>query len=1046
MTQINQYTKGRLYRYLISVMVVFLAMTFLMPGLRAQSGQKPVTVFGTVTDDKKVPVMGAVVQITESTRLVVTDESGNFEIEVPSIGSTINIEADGFDPQTVTVTGTEMTIILIHSVEGQGIRDRVYLPWAVSDRRSVTASVATITHEELRKSPVMSLSRAVSGRLPGFTVLQTSGEPGFSSESWRIRGNRTLESGGMNNMSKGGYGAPIAVVDGVERSFTDFDASEIESFSILKDAAATNIYGLRGANGVIFITTKRGQENKRTIDFEMSSGIVAPTRLPKYLGSFDYARLFNEARRNDGLAPVYTGADLALYKSGANPLTHPDNDYYGEFLKPYALQSKMALTLSGGNKLARYFVAMSYNNEGSLYDRTDENPDFATRSNYSRFNTRVNLDISITPRLTAVINIAGRLEMRNYPYSAESTVWGLLSNLPPNAFPLSFPGIDPGLKKEIFMLGGTSVYQSNPLGELSYRGFTKGTRRYYQLGVGLNYDLGFITEGLVAGFMLDADGYNLYNVSRYQTYSSWAYVEGGDNIRYKTPSSLTVGTGWNANSWDGLNLNLRYDKSFGESNVKAFAMMRRFRQVNPQANQPDLKNEDFVLRLNYSFKNRYYVEATGTYSSNDNIYLTEVPRVFLPVISGGWIISDEGFLSGLESLNLLKIRASHGLTANDWYTFTDPNNLRYRFPYRNRYWTSGWNTAWGISLRAMPNSAYEGAIPNLEFTAEKGRMTNIGIDARFLSNRLSLTSDLWVERRFDIYTSGEGTIPQAFGALTAFLPITNEGIVDSKGFEIQLGWNDKVGAVSYWINGMFDMSRNKIVYMTEPTRDYPYQVETGGPVRQDWGLIALGLFKNQADVDNSPVQTFGAYQAGDIKYKDLNGDNIIDVNDLTSIGQGRWPLVSYAMDMGLKIGQFDFSMLWQGSTEFSHYLSSNYFRPFTSNGSISEYALDRHRVAPGYENATFPRLSTLYSDNNLRISTFWLQDITYIRLRNLEIGYNVSGIRAEKLGLHGIRVYVNAYNLLTFDNFKTLDPEDPSAGVSSYPMTKVTNMGLILKF
>lgn len=1052
MTQIKQYIKGRLYNLVLPVVIALLGMTFFLPGLHAQARQTPFTVYGNVTDAKMVPIMGAIVRLQEYTRFAETDELGNFEIEVPGSNSILTVEAAGFATQTVTVTGAELHIQMAEAIAGQEAKDRIYLPWAISDRRSITSAVGTISHQELRQSPVMSLSQALSGRIPGFTVMQTTGGPGWSSENWRIRGTRTLEAGGNNNMAKGGSGAPIAVVDGFERTFTDFDASEIESFSILKDAAATAIYGLRGANGVIFITTRRGQENKRTIDFEASTGIVTPTRLPEYLGSYDYARLFNEARKNDGLSEPYTTEALDAYKDHSRPLRYPDNDYYAEFLNDFATMQKAALTLSGGNKLARYFIALSYNTENGLYARRDENPDFKVPSNYRRFNTRTNLDIIITKRLTAVVNIAGRLEFRNSPYTAESTIWSLISNLPPNAFPLSFMGVDPALNQKVFMLGGTSLFQSNPLGELSFRGYTNGMRRYYQMGVGFNYDLSFVTPGLTAGLMLDRDGYSLYNIGRYVTYRSWEYRENtaGEPIApipYKTPTTLTTGASWDYGAWSGYSFNLKYDKTFGESSVHALAMMRRFKTIRLEANQPDLKNEDWILRVNYSLKNKYFIEGLANYTSNDNIFLTNIPRIFLPAISAGWILSEEDFLSG-DLFSFLKLRGSFGLTGNDWYTYADPNGLRYRFPYRDRYWTrAAAMTYWGVTLVAGSTyTAYQGVIPNKDFTAEKGRVGNIGLDIRMLSDRLTLSTDLWFEKRYDIYTNGEGSIPQAFGTLVAYLPIMNQGIVNSKGFELDLGWNDKIGKVEYWVNGLFDMSKNKIKYMAEPLRDYPYLTETGGPVLQDWGLVALGLFKDQADIDNSPVQTFGKYQPGDIKYKDLNDDGKIDQNDYQAIGKGRWPTVSYAMDMGFRLGQFDFSMFWQGSTQYSKYLSYNYYRPFNSNGSASVYALGRYTDAASWEKATAPRLTTVASDNNHRISTYWLKDLWYLRLRNFEIGYNFTSLRVKKLGLYGARAYINAYNFLTFDNLKILDPEDPSAGITSYPMNRTTNLGIILKF
>jgi TonB-linked SusC/RagA family outer membrane protein len=1052
MSKLKQNTlDGRISRLLIFAVVAVLSWVLAVPVTNAQSRQTPIEVEGVLRNIQGVPVMGATVLIQESTSFTTSDEYGNFSITVPGAGSIINIEAEGFDLLSVTIADSRfLELELTYSEAGQGIRDKVYVPWGVSDKRSITGSISSITHEELRKSPVMALSTAVSGRLPGFTVIQGAGGPGLESYEWRVRGIRTLEDGGMNNMSKGGWGRPIIVVDGFEREFTDFDASEIESFSILKDASATALYGIRGANGVVHITTKRGQANKRTIDVELSSGIVTPTRLPSFLDSYGYAERHNEARINDGLSPLYYPSDLQKYQDGSSPLSHPDNDFYDEFIKEYTFQRKAALTMSGGNKIIRYFVSFAYNNQGGLYDRTSEFDLFTTKTNYTRYNTRVNLDISVTKRLTAAINMSGRIEDRRYPYDSEENIFNDISNTPPNAYPIQYTGIDPSLNKEILMLGGNSIYTTNPLGRLSYRGFREDTRRYYQLGINLKHDLDFIADGLAINFQFDADGYNYYRLSKYMNYRVWdRRVQPDESIIYQpfnTVSSLTSSYGSEVITYNGWNLHLDYDKTFGESKISGLAMWRRFNTVFMQANQPTQKIEDFAIRANYSFKNRYFLEAVTILTGSENFFLTNKPRLLLPAFSGAWILSDEDFMSGQDIFQYIKLRGSWGITANDNYTFTDPNGIKYRYPYRDRWWSQNSQHAFGTALTYFNPILREGVVPNKNFTPEKARMINLGIETRHFNNHLSFSTDVWFEKRFDIYTRGVGSVPLAFGALPDNLPIDNEGIVFSKGFETVLGWSGSSSKFNYWINGMVDYWTNKIEFMAEPYKEDPYRVETGGMVRQNYGLIALGLFKNQDDINTSPVQLFGPYQPGDIKYKDMNDDNVIDANDYTSIGKSTFPQLSYAMDMGFRYGGFDFSVLLQGSSMKSFYLDNNVVRAFTNNGKISDYANNRYTDEASWATADYPRLTSISNNNNWRISTFWLKDAAFVRVKNLEIGYNLPMASARKLGMYGMRVYLNGYNLLTFDNFKVFDPEDPNAGISKYPMTRIVNIGFNLKF
>lgn len=1049
MTQDKYKLSGRLYRIVISAMFAFLIPAFLLPGLLAQTRpQQAITVYGTVKDIKGIPVMGATVFLQESTVTTETDEGGNFEIIVPGAGSVLNFSAEGFQPFSATVSVALLEVVLQYSVEGQGIKDRVYMPWAVTDKRSVTGSITTIGQQELRKSPVMSMSNAVAGRLPGFTAIQAAGEPGFNSTNWRIRGIRTLEGGGMNNQEKGGVGTPIAIVDGFEREFIEFDPSEIESFSVLRDAAATALYGLRGANGVILITTKRGEANKRTIDVEISTGFATPTRMPKYFDSYNFVKLYNEARANDGLSQVYPDSIVEKYRLGTDPLNYPNNNYLDEFVKPYSLQSKAALTLSGGNKVIRYFTALAYNGQGGLYDRNDENPEYDTKSKYNRFNLRTNLDITMSKNFSVFVNMSGRLILTDRPFESDATIFGLLTNTPPNAYAHSFTGIDPGTGKSIFMLGGSNIYTLTPLRALSYRGYRKDTKRYYQISIGGKYDLSSITPGLHFGFAYDADGSNTFTTNLSEVRQVWlrSITTPTTYTPYNTVSALGTGGSASTFTYQGYNLNLNYDRSFGDHSLKGFAMFRRFQTIYLQTNLKDRRIEDYALRVNYSFKNRYFLEATTILSGTDNTFTTNTPRILLPAVSGAWIVSDESFLNGSDFLSFLKLRGSFGITGNDEYTFTDPNGYKYRYPNRNRFWTSTGQIRFGITPTAPPNVAYEGVIPNQDFTMEKARMANFGIDVKLLKNRLIFSSDLWFEHRYDIFVRGVGSTPQIFGALEEYLPISNEGIVDSKGYEAMVGWNDKAGDFSYWVNAYFESSQSKIINMSEPTKEYEWLVETGGPVRQDFGLVSLGLFKNQAEIDASPFQTFGPVKPGDIKYDDLNDDGVINTNDYKAIGNGTWPTKAYALDLGFAFKNFDFSMMWQGTTSRSLYINNNYVRPFQSNGSISEYAANRYTDEASWATADFPRLTTLANNNNLRISTFWLHNATFIRLKNLEIGYNVSTMRAKKIGLYGMRFYVNAYNLFTFDNLKVLDPEDQDAGVIKYPMTKITNVGIILKF
>lgn len=1012
---------------------------------------KATTIYGNVADRKGVPLMGVEVTVQESVNTAITDEFGDFTLQLEVATKQVSFFAEGFKPLTTRVLNSDfLKIILDASEEGQGIYDMVYMPWKVTDKRTNTASVSTTTHNELRKSPVMSLSNAISGRLPGLTVIQEAGGPGWDKGTWRIRGVRTLENIGINNMGKGGSGSPIIIVDGFERDFTGFDPSEIESFSVLKDAAATAIYGVRGANGAILVTTKRGQENRRTISLELSGGIVTPDRMPNMLDSYQHASLHNEARQNDGLDLLYTPQDLELYKNGLSPLTHPNNNYYKEFVKPFTLQNKAALTLSGGNRIVRYFLAFSFNRQNGLFARTDENPAFKTQSNYTQYNLRANLDVTLAKNLEAAFTLSNRIEDRKYPYDGTNPVFNILSSYPPNAFPLDFIGVDPALNQDVKMLGGNATYNKNPLGMLSYRGNTASTNRFYQFGVALKHNMSYLTQGLSANFEFNYDGWVTRNVFDYGSYRVWdRRVQPDQTITYSpynTESSLTKSTSSSATQMNGINFNFKYNRQFGDHKVDALLMFRRFSTIYKEANQSDYKVEDLAFRGTYSYKNRYFAEVTTTLSGAENFYYTPDKRVLFPAISAGWILSDEPFFGKSSLISFLKLRASWGLSGNDRYNYNDPNGFMYRYAYRDRWWTQSQQHIFGIAAKYLNDASREGVLPNKDFRIEKSSMYNVGLDAHFFKNKLTFSGDFFYENRYNIYTKGVGSIPFALGVEMNNLPIENKGEVHTRGMELQLGWKDRVGDFGYFITAYTDFTKNKIIEMSEPFKEDPYRVETGGIVGQDFGLVSLGLFKNQADIDNSPLQRFGPYQAGDIKYADLNKDGIVDENDITFIGKGNFPSINYAIDLGFSYKGFDMSMLFQGSSNSSIYLNNNAMRAFYNNGTISELALNRYTDEASWETATYPRLTTVANDNNWRLSTYWLKNASFLRLKNVEIGYNVPKRIMNKVGIDGLRIYLNGYNMFSIDNIKDFDPEDPSSGVSKYPQIKIFNLGLNFKF
>lgn len=1042
------------YKYILLIFALFLSVQI----ASAQKTQdKDITIHGNVKSDKGLPLMGVTVTVQDSFIDAETDELGDFEITVPKKGAVLVFNADYFQEvfQQVTSDGY-LQIIMKDAVAGQGVGDYVNRPWRTDRQRSITGSVATTHNEQLRKSPVMSLGNALAGRVSGLYIRQLAGLPGFDEATIMVRGTRTLYDGAYNAMTVGGSPNPLIIVDGFERNFSELDASEIESFSVLKDVSATALYGMRAANGVILVNTKRGQLNRRTVDLDISSGIVTPTNLPHYLDAYNYASLYNEARHNDGLENTYSDEDLALYKSGASPLTHPNVNFYDEFIKNYAYQKKASLTMRGGNKIVRYFVALAYNSQDGLFAHTNENADFSTNISYNKYNLRSNIDVNVTDWLTVSADVAGRIEDRRYPSIATADILQALMT-PSNAYPISFKGIEPTLNKEILMLGGNSLYKNNPLGYLSYSGYNENTRRYYQVTAKAKADLSeFITKGLSVEASYYMDGYNLYRVEKSRNFLVWQYSKLADGTNKYTSfgqeTSLATSGYYDVDRYNGLDANIKYNREFGKHGVNAMLLYNQQTTEFRQNNQSDMKYQNYAFYANYSYNNKYFIDVTGSYMGSDRFYDTNNRRLFYPAVGAAWIISGEDFMKGTGGwLDYLKLRGSFGIVGNGSYAFEDVNGNDERYPARQRWWTSSGQQYFGTSLTSAI-TVREGRFDNPNVTVEKSRMLNVALEGTLLNHRLNFTAEYWKDHRYDIYTVGVGSTPWIIGLMDNRLPIGNEGIVNTSGVEFSLGWNDHIGGFRYSVNGFFNWWDSEIIAMAEPYKEYDNLLETGRRVRQDYGYISLGLFKDWDDVNNSPTQTFGPYQPGDIKYKDLNGDNIIDSNDLTAIGDGLDYRMSFALDFNFAYKGFDLSLLFQGVSCKSNYLNGDSFRAFYDNGGITEVALGRYRMnddgSNNYATATYPRLTTLSNDNNWRASTFWMYDGSYLRLKNAELGYSIPEKLLKKSQVSGIRVYLNAYNAYTWSYVSKLgyDPEDVAAGTSRYPQVRVFNLGINLTF
>lgn len=1037
-----------------------LVMLICAPYLEAQSKKaqpKDFTVYGNVKSAKGIPLMGVEITVQDSFINTVSDENGDFSITIPSIGSVLVFYTDYYNEAFQTILSTDYLQIIMYEAEaGQGARDKVNMPYWTTQKRNVTASLNTISWDDFDKAKVMDMGNALQGRVLGMNARLMAGAPGFEETTYIIRGNRSLN--GMdseNSVDLFGDVYPIIIVDGFERDFEKLDPHEIESFSILRDAAATAIYGNRGANGVILVNTRHGETNKRTINFSYFEGLANPVAMPDYVDAATHAEWYNEALVNDGYEPLYTQEDIDLYRSGKSPLTHPNTDFYDSVMNKFASQRRATVSFNGGNQIARYFVLIGYSYQKGLW-KTNNNPAYETNSDYGKYNIRSNVDINITKWLRLEAQLGNRiLEIRN-PCVNTADILNEMHN-PANSYPLYFTGTDPELNIPVFMLGGDAIHLSNPYGMVNYHGYSEKTHRYYQNTGRFVADFSrFGLTGLGMEICGHIDGWNYYDIEKTQNFNVWKYSRTFDGqdvyTKFNTENSLSTSTSYNIRRYYGAEAKLTYSNKWGDHSFSGLALFTRCRQENKQNNNPDFRYENYAMWLNYSFRNRYFMDVTGSYAGSDKFFYTNNRREFYPSVGLGWIISSEPWMKGASWLNYLKMRASWGISGNNNYKFTDTNGNDERYPARARWVSYDMSQCkFGTSLTSTQSTS-EGRMPNPNIRVEKGEMVNWALELAAFRHRLNFEVDIWYEHRYDIYTASVGLYPKIHGAVDARMAITNDGIVDSQGIEVELSWADKVKYFSYSILGQFSYCDGVMKNIGEPYREYDNLWNTGNRPRMDYGFICTGIFKDWDDINNSPPQMLGTYQPGDLKYEDLNKDGVVDMNDITAIGAGKDPRMQFNLAINLQYRNVGLDILFQGTGCMSNYLYPDSNRAFYDQGTAQNWMAGRfHYDADGnsnWETATYPRFTAQPNDNNWQCSTFWMKSSLYLRLKNVELSYHLPEKWFKNIALEKAKIYVSSYNPLTWSPmlYYNVDAEDLLAGIQRYPRTRTFNIGVDLTF
>lgn len=1036
-----------------------------------------ITVSGTVLDKTtNDPLIGVSVVVKGVANAgTITDMDGKFTLKLPYAEAPLVFSYLGYQPQEI-VPGAKKELTVLLQEDTKALQEVVVVGYTKQRKETMIGSVATITTKDLTQSPTANINNALAGRLPGLIVNQyAGGEPGVDQSELFIRGKATY-----------GNQSAIVIVDGIERGMSYLAPDEIETFTILKDASATAAYGIRGANGVIVITTKRGKAaEKATVNLKASIGINQPIGFPEYLGSADYATLYNEARLNDA---KMTGADISSLnlfsqqaidnfrraKGDNSDGLGYDWDYYDFAFKP-GLQEDISLSIRGGTDKVRYYVLANYFSQGGNYKYSNAG-EYDSQTKFTRYNFRSNIDININRYLSTRLDLGARITDRNAPGTTAGRLMTICATQPPylpilveeNAHPQNEEYIQQNPRG---MLYGDNIYRYNLLGELSRTGYLNEKNTYLNGSFAMNLDMEFLTKGLKAEVMfsydasegrwinrkLDTykDGYREY--PKYATFmpieGSDAYMAGGHYTgAYKTGNKYdidqTIGNGFSHNASDGrtyIQARLDYNRLFSNRH-EVTAMLLANRGNRTVNNELAYHSQGITGRFAYYYNQKYLMEFNFGYNGSEN-FAPGKRYGFFPAGSIGWVVSEEEFMKKASWIDFLKVRASYGLVGSD--------NVSSRFPYL-AFYGGGSGYDFGNNFGTNVGGTSEGNLANANLTWEKARKLNVGIDFTTLNQRLALTIDAFYEYRFDIITdmNSDGIMgyPDIVGKDAA---LQNLGEVSNRGVDIELSWNDKIGKdFRYYIRPNLTFSRNRLEYKAEVARKNSWRKETGKRLYENFVYVFDHFVADQEEADRLNkigYQPWGQLIPGDVVYKDLDRNGVIDDEDRTAMGNPRSPELMFGIPFGFQYKNFDFSVLLQGATKSSILLNGAAvfdFPQFEQDkiGRVKKMHLDRWTPETA-ATAKYPALHYGTHDNNKNgNSSLFLYDASYLRLKNVEIGYNVSPKLLRKFHVQQARIYVQGLNLLTFDKLGDvdIDPETKSGdGASWYPIQRYSILVLI---
>ena len=1020
---------------------------------------------GRVLDELGDGLIGAGVVIQGTTHGTITDVDGNYELSVPQ-GATLEFSCVGYATQAVKVTGPRLDVTL--APDTRLIDESVVVAYGQQTKVTITGAVTAVGGETLMKSPVANVANALQGNLPGVSAVQPSGMPGADEPVIRIRGVGSLNSA-----------EPLVLVDGVERPFSQLDPNEIESISVLKDASATAVFGVRGANGVILVTTKRGSVGKASVTASVSAAMQTIAKFVDFADSYTYGQMYNYTKITDtkpmsewpGTVKItdytpYAGIVkfnqdvMEHFRTGDMPTTFPNTDWIDYIMNDQAWQEQANVNVSGGTEKVRYFVSAGFLNQNSLFKTFSNNKN--ETFDYQRLNYRANLDIDITKRSQLSLTLGGRMQNRNTMGGGEGFLFRYLQG----ATPYAGIGVDDQGRHIISDPNIVGAYDRDALSNYYNLGYENQSTNALNFDIQYKLDMSFLTKGL--DFKVKASYNSEYTAQKYRqngygtglTYVA-TIVDGEEVLRKENvtwPIPYSEGK-WGSRNWYA-EARFNYARRFGKHNVGALLLYNQSKTYYPWDSSGSLYESipkgyvGLVGRVTYDYDTKYLLDFNIGYNGSENFAPGKRYGTF-PSVSVGWIPSQEKWWEPVKNvISYLKFRGSYGLVGND-------NTNGARFLYLPGTWQffqghMGWNPqTQGANFGTNGNwlqGVRELTAGNPNVTWEKATKINVGVDAGFFKDKLHAYVDFFWEDRKDILVSNASTLPAVTSLPANYV---NEGRVKNHGFEVTLNWEQKIGDFRYSISPNFAYAKNQVIEMLEVKPLYDYLSRTGLPVGQRFGYDLFEFYEAGA-TEERYLAKYGVempdqnveLKNGDCIYVDLNGDGIIDANDQKPLGYTDVPEITYSLNFNFQWRGLDFTMLWIGADHVSRQLNG-YFRDqfgSTNTSALTQWVADNSWTEDNTD-AILPRISFTNRVHNNRDSQAWVVNSKYIRLKNVELGYTFTPKKGSFFNY--IRVYASGNNLLTFADFKGNDPEAPGSGLDygmRYPMTRLINIGAQFNF